>query len=174
MSERFSEYTSQEGGIRIEDMDHNGTLLADLYELPASVPEPTPGVSVSLYERAEALATWAKFINERNKITGVRSIMNTPDNSFTQRYGQDSREVLSNMDFKASQLEAKNPLERLAKTEELIAAGFDPISVQAEANVMEAQLESSYAQPGMSRRRQKLVTTALKTAQNSTSSKRAS
>jgi len=133
--------------------------LDELFNQPESKPvtQATPGVSVSLAERAYAVGQLMDGISAQNKLSGA-----TRSGALSQRY-HNSREVLDGMEQKAARYrhDEARAVEMLAKTAALRAIGFNEAEVaasQAGINRNLSRLRGTGKEAVRLRNKQKTVT----------------
>lgn len=104
------------------------------------------GVSLSLGDRALALAEIMDYYNQANKTRGAKA----SPNAMTQRYGnRGSYEVVTNMNAKTNDLlrVANRAFEAITMHDQLVESGFESTDVQADRRVMGQELKREYG-PG--------------------------
>lgn len=133
-----------------------GKPVLDTYELLGLVPEAGDhthsGASVSLGERAVALANIMATFNQLNKTKGARTITHTANNRFEARYsekGEDPSAVIENMGRRAAIMIHHNELDYdvLNANQAMIAAGFNEKYVERQKNDLKKELVNVYG-PG--------------------------
>lgn len=149
---------------KVEDSAETSTLSLDRHGAIEGLVDVPRGVSLSLGDRAVALADIMNYYNQANKTRGAKASPGV----MSRRYGdRGSYEVVTNMSAKTNDFSraAKRAFDTLAAESQMVEAGFDADDMLLARQQLERGMTSKYG-PGRAyaRDRQKVVRRAQKVA----------